>query len=126
MKNLRWITLLIVATLIFSAWAPAPVLAKAETATISSESGAVSVSVAPATAKQVKLTVVNQTGGVIYLTLTGTRSYYFVAGEEGKNVFMIDNGKYTVTLRTSACSGSVTRKINGGGNLGTFRCFKNK
>ena len=126
MKIVRLFTVLIVAIFVISAWTPVPVLAKADAATTSIAADSVSANGDLATAKLVKLSIVNQTGGVIYITLSGPRSYYFSATEPGKNVFMIEKGKYAVTLRTSACSGTVTRKINGGGSLGTFRCFKNK
>jgi hypothetical protein len=53
--------------------------------------------------------------------MTGTRSYYFSAGE-GKNIFMIAPGKYLVKITTSACKGVVTKKNFSGGSLGTYRC----
>jgi hypothetical protein len=122
MKTVRLVTFLVVAVLIFSAWTPAPVFAKSETAPLSIGTGAVSTNVVSATAKQVKLVVTNNTGGVIYITLTGTRSYYFAAAKQGKNVFMIDKGRYEVILRTSACKGVVTKKRYEGGNLGSYIC----
>jgi hypothetical protein len=124
MKTVRLFTFLIVAILVFSAWTPAPVFAKAETATLSIGADNVSMSVVPAAGKQAKVVITNNTGGAIYITLTGTRTYNFVAAKEGKNVFMIDKGRYSVTIRASACSGVVTKKKYEGGNLGVYFCRK--
>jgi len=122
MKTVRLFIFLIVATLIFSVWTPATVFAKAETATLSIGVENVSVSVVPAAAKQAKVVITNNTGGVIYITLTGTRNYYFAAAKQGKNTFMIDKGRYSVTIRASACGGVVTKKKYEGGNLGSYIC----
>jgi hypothetical protein len=122
MKTVRFFTFLVVAILVFSAWTPAPAYAKSETTTVSMGADTVASNVVSSAAKQAKVTITNNTGGIIYITLTGTRSYYFVASKEGKNVFMIDKGRYSVTLRTSACSGVITKKKFEGGNLGSFIC----
>lgn len=121
MKAVRLITCLVVAILVFSAWTPTPVLAKADVATTSIIPNSVSSIGDFATTKPVKMTIVNNTGGFIYIRLTGTKAYYFSAGA-GKNTFMIAPGKYLVTLTTSACKGAVTKKNFTGGSLGTYRC----
>jgi len=122
MKTVRFITFLIVAVLVLSAWTPSPVFAKADAATVTIEAGGVSANVDVATTKLVKLTITNRTGGVLYITLTGPRFYSFVASKEGKSTFMIEKGKYTATIRASACRGTLTKKVNGGGSLGTIIC----
>jgi hypothetical protein len=126
MKTVRLITFFIVAILVCSAWTPFPVLAKADAATATIGAGSVSSNVDLAVAKQVKLTITNNTGGAIYITLSGPRFYSFAATKQGKNTFMIDKGKYTATIRASACGGVLTKKVNGGGSLGTIVCIKKK
>jgi hypothetical protein len=122
MKTVRLFTFLIVAILVFSAWTPSPVLAKADAVTATIGADSVSASVDVVAAKLVKLTITNNTGGTIYITLVGPRSYSFAATKQGKNIFMIEKGKYTATIRASACGGKLTKKVNGGGSLGTIVC----
>jgi hypothetical protein len=126
MKTVRFVTILIAVMLVFSAWTPSPVLAKAEAATAGLAANSVSGNVDLATAKQVKLTINNNTGGTIYITLSGTRFYSFAATKQGKNIFMIEKGKYTATIRASACGGVLTKKVNGAASLGTIVCRKSK
>ena len=126
MKTVRLITFLIVAILVFSAWTPTPVFASAGAAAASISASNVSASADFTTAKLVKLTITNNTGGTIYISLSGPRSYSFAATEQGKNVFMIEKGKYTAIIRSNACSGTLTKKVNGGGSLGTIICRKHK
>lgn len=71
------------------------------------------------------LTVDNQTGGTLYVTLSGPKTYYFNTSKRGKATFEgIEPGKYTITIRSSACGGSVqlTKNINGKVNLKQFYC----
>lgn len=70
------------------------------------------------------LTVRNMTGGTLYVSLSGPRSYFFSAGG-GKTVFKgIQPGKYVITVTASACGGSLTfkRNIKGNASLPTFVC----
>jgi hypothetical protein len=126
MKTVRLITFLIAVMLVFSVWVPSPVFAKADVATATIAADSVSVNADLVTAKMVKLTIVNQTGGTIYISLAGARFYSFAATQPGKNTFMIEKGKYTATIRASNCGGTLTKKVNGGGSLGTIICRKNK
>jgi len=118
MKAVRFITMFIVLAIAFSVWSPTAVLAKPGTSADSSI-------IAKAKSGIVKISVTNKTGGVIYIQLTGAHNYYFVASNAGKNSFEILPGKYTYTLSTSACSGSVTRTKNfkgGSASLGQWYC----
>ena len=126
MKTVRLITLLIVTILVISAWTPSPVLAKADATIATIGAGSVSMNADFATGKLVKLTITNNTGGIIYISLAGPRFYSFAATKQGKNTFMIEKGKYTATIRSNACGGSLTKKINGGGSLGSIVCRKHK
>ena len=122
MKILRFITVLIVTVLVLSAWTPSPAYAKADAAQVTIGANGVSANVDFTAAKLVKLTITNNTGGTIYISLAGPRFYSFAATKQGKNTFMIEKGKYTATIRSSACGGSLTKKVNGGGSLGTIIC----
>ena len=122
MKTVRLITFFIVAILVCSAWTPSPVLAKAGAAATTIGANGISSNVNLATNKLVKLTITNRTGGTLYISLVGHRSYSFAAANQGKNTFMIEIGKYTATIRASACKGSLIKKVNGGGSLGTIIC----
>lgn len=71
------------------------------------------------------LTVDNKTGGTLYVSLTGPKAYYFNTSKQGKTTFDgIDAGKYTITVRSSACGGSLTytKNINGKTSLKPFIC----
>jgi len=122
MKTVRLITFFIVAILVCSAWTPSPVLAKAGAAATTIGANGISSNVNLATSKLVKLTITNRTGGTLYISLVGHNSYSFAATNQGKNTFMIESGKYIATIRASACSGSLIKKVNGGGSLGTIIC----
>lgn len=71
------------------------------------------------------LTVDNQTGGVLYVTLSGPKTYYFNTSKRGKTTFEgIDAGRYTITVRSSACKGVLTyeKNIKGKASLKPFFC----
>ncbi len=71
------------------------------------------------------LTVDNRTGGTLWVTLTGPKTYYFSTADQGKTTFSpIDPGKYTITVRSSSCGGSLTytKSINGKASLKPFIC----
>jgi YHS domain-containing protein len=72
------------------------------------------------------LTVDNRTGGTLYINLTGPKTYYFSTSARGKTVFKdIDPGTYTITVSSSACSGSLSynKKFNGNVSLKPFVCY---
>src|SRR5512138_334879 len=112
MKTLRLLTIILVAVLLFSTWAPA--YAK----TASSPTTAVEL----AKTKLARLRVTNKTGGTLFITFSSpTRGYSFSTAKQGKTTFepVIQPGKYTVTVRTSGCSGQLTYKRNvKGGSVG--------
>jgi hypothetical protein len=126
MKTVRLITFFIVAILVCSAWTPSPVLASTEVARETIEANGVSANVDVAAPKLVKVTITNKTGGTMYISLVGPRNYSFAAPNQGKTSFQIVPGRYTYTLRTSACPGSVTKKayFKTGGSLGAWMCPK--
>lgn len=75
--------------------------------------------------KAATLTVDNRTGGTLYVTLTGPKTYYFSTSDSGKVTFKdIFPGKYTIKIRSSSCSGelSYTRKVEDRTNLDQFYC----
>ena len=115
MKNLRWFTIVLLVILVISCWAPAPVYAKPPRPASTSTS---SLIVDLAKTKLAKLRVTNRTGGTLYVSLSGPRSYGFAAPNQGKTTFdpVIQPGKYTVTIHASACSGSLSfkRTVKGG------------
>lgn len=107
MKTLRMLALTIITVLVMSAWAPTYAYAMSDGVT------------QPAKSQMARLTVNNRTGGTLYVKLSGSANYWFSATSQGKTVFNnIQPGKYTVTLSTSACSGSLKYKVkmNKGGN----------
>ncbi len=77
--------------------------------------------------KAATLTVDNRTGGTLYITLTGPKTYYFSTSESGKTTFKdIFPGKYTIKITSTACSGelSYTRRVEDRTNLDQFYCNK--
>jgi len=123
MKTARWITLVIVLALAFSVWTPSTVLAKP------AQAGADSIQLGVDFAKSsmVKLTLNNKTGGTLYLSLVGEKmSYSFATAKQGKTIYQILPGKYTFTITTSRCSGSIvkTKNFKGSAALGPYICRK--
>jgi len=108
MKTLRLFTIVILAVLVLSSWAPAPVYAK----------GSDTLVVDLAKIKLARLRVTNKTGGTLYIKFSGAYSYSFAATSQGKTTFetVIQPGKYTITATSSACSGQLTyhKKVKGG------------
>ncbi len=125
MKKVRWFTLMVLLALFCSAWAPVAVAAKAETTLVTIGAGSGSSQVAAAS-ETIKLVVQNKTGGTVYVRLVGAQSYSFAATNQGKNTFQIKPGKYTYTITSSACGGSITKTKNlkGATTLGPFFCNK--
>lgn len=125
MKTLRFLTVVLVAILVLSTWGPA----SAKPADIG-EADTITLTVDLAQVKLARLRVTNKTGGTLYISFSGPRSYSFATSKQGKTTFerVIQPGKYQVTVRTSACSGQLTYKRNvKGGTVGlpAFSC-KNK
>ena len=115
MKALRLFTLILLAVLVLSALGPAPVYAKQDQAASGSTS---TLTIDLAKSKLAKLRVNNRTGGSLFIRLSGDYSYSFSTAKQGKTTFdaVIQPGKYTVTVTSSACSGELTlkRKVKGG------------
>lgn len=111
MKALRWFTIILLAVLVLSCWAPAPAYAKPAGSSVKSTA---SLIIDLAKTKLARLRVNNRTGGTLYVSFSGKRSYSFSTSNQGKTTFetVIEPGKYTVTVRASACSGSLTYKRN--------------
>ena len=75
--------------------------------------------------KTASLTVDNRTGGTLYVTLSGPKTYSFSTTQQGKTTFEgIEPGRYTITVRSSACGGSLTynKNISGKASLKPFIC----
>lgn len=122
MKTLRLFTLVLVAVLLFSTWAPAYAKPSDDSATTTT-----SFSVDLAKTKLGRLRVTNKTGGTLYVSLSGPFSYSFSTAKQGKTTFdaIIKPGKYTIKVRASACNGELTFKRNvKGGTVGLppFSC----
>lgn len=121
MKTLRLFTIVLLAVLVFSTWAP-----------VSAKSDASGTYIADlAKTKLARLSVNNRTGGTLYVSLSGTYSYNFATSKQGKTVFdaVIQPGRYNITLRTSGCPGELHLKRNvKGGTVGvpTVVCRRRK
>ena len=122
MKTLRFFTIVLVAVLVFSTWAP--VYAKP---TDTSSTSTVEL----AKTKLAKLKVKNKTGGTLYVYMSGPRGYSFSTAKQGITTFdpVIQPGKYQVTVRSSGCPGELhyKRNVKGGSvNLPAFVCKTKK
>ncbi len=113
MKTLRLFTLVLVAVLLFSTWAPA----YAKPANPSSTN-----SVELAKTRLARLRVINKTGGSLTVRMTSTvASYSFSTAAQGKTTFapIIKPGKYSITVTSSRCGGQLHYKRNvKGGTVG--------
>jgi hypothetical protein len=108
MKSLRLFTIVLLAILVISTWSPAPAYAK-QPDTTSAASGSLTIDLAKT--KLAKLRVDNHTGGTLYISLSGPKSYHFATSKQGKTIFQnIEPGKYTFTVTSSACGGKLTYK----------------
>jgi hypothetical protein len=114
MKTLRLFTIIILAVLILSSWAPAPAYAKGAMAPSTNTTLVVDLG----KTKLARLRVNNRTGGTLYVRFSGERGYSFAASNQGKTTFesVIQPGKYTITVTSSACSGQLIyrKKVKGG------------
>jgi hypothetical protein len=121
MKKFRLLTALVLIVLVITTLTP--------TFAFASPAGpqSASATVEFAKTKIGYLTVSNATGGTLYVHLSGPRSYSFAATNQGKTTFgPIEPGVYTITLRTSACGGSLTyhKNIKGKTTLKPVRCYR--
>ena len=124
MKTLRLLTIVTLAILVLSSWAPAPVHAESS---VSAPAGSTRLTIDASKPKVVKLVVNNRTGGTLFVRLSGPMNYSFATSSKGKTTFTnIKPGIYTITVSTSACSGTLTykRKFNGTVGLRPFICRK--
>jgi len=112
MKTLRFFTVVLVAVLLISSWAPAYALP--------ADTNSPSI-IDLAKTKLARLRVTNKTGGALYISFSGPRGYSFSTSSQGKTTFesVIQPGKYNITVRASACSGELHYKRNvKGGTVG--------
>lgn len=119
MKLTRFLSVCIIAALAVTIFLPTPVYAQPPSP------GETFDLVIAANQKPAKLVVQNESGGTLYVNLSGPKSYNFSTSKAGRAEFgNIEPGKYTITIRSSACGGSVTlnRKIDGKVNLKQFFC----
>ncbi|GAB4399903.1 MAG: hypothetical protein OHK0031_18890 [Anaerolineales bacterium] len=118
MKAIRTINFALVLLLMFSFLTPSSAYAKSA-----------AESVQPA-AKIASLTVDNRTGGTLYIQMTGANYYSFSTSNAGKTTFEnIKPGKYTITLTTSACPGSLVfknRQVKNHFNIKPVGCNKRR
>jgi hypothetical protein len=118
MKTVRIITILITVILVFSAWTPAPVSARQAENPLAIAPGSPSLTVDGVATSVVKLTVKNRTGGVLFITLEGPKTYYFTIPDV-KGKFLIVPGRYRVRAISTGCSGTFehSKNFRNGGNL---------
>lgn len=123
MKITRFIRLLVMVVFAIASLVPTPVYAKPPVP----NNNSINPSLA-ATPKTASLTVNNNTGGVLYVSLAGPKSYYFNTAKKGNTTFSnIEPGKYTITVTSSACAGSqtFTKELKGKMSLNqVFYCKK--
>ena len=118
MKTVRVITILVVAILVLSAWVPSPVSARQAERPATIVPGNPNLTVDVVTIRVVPLTVKNRTGGVLFITLEGPKTYYFTIPNV-KAKFLIIPGRYKVRAISTGCSGTFEQSKNfrDGGNL---------
>ena len=76
-------------------------------------------------AQTAQLVVENRTTGTLYVTVSGPKTYWFNTDKQGKTTFKdIEQGKYTITVTSTACIGSLTyeRSMKGNVTLKGFKC----
>ncbi len=127
MKTLRLFTFVLLAVLVISMLGPAPAYASPSDTT---STDTTSLTIDLGKTKLARLRVTNKTGGSLYISFSGDRSYSFSTSEQGKTTFeaVIQPGKYNITVRASACSGELHFKRNvKGGTVGLppFNCKNN-
>jgi len=127
MKTVHLVTFLIVATLVFSAWVPSPVFAKAEATTTTLEADSVGANVDVASARIVKLAIINHTPATLFVTLIGRKTYFFSVTNRGTAKYEVEAGKYTYIISSSFCLGALSKKISvkNDSSIGPIVCHKN-
>jgi hypothetical protein len=118
MKNARVFTILILTVFLFSAWTPAPVSARPADSPVTMGPGSPGLTVDPVAPKVVPLWIKNRTGGVLFVTIEGPKTYNFTIPDE-KSKFLIVPGWYRVKAISTACSATFEdrKNFNQGGNL---------
>jgi hypothetical protein len=118
MKTARVITILVTAILVFSAWTPTPVSARQVDSPAAIAPAGASLSVDVVAISVVPLVVKNRTGGILFITLEGPKTYYFTIVDV-KAKFLIVPGNYKVQAISTGCSGTFEqyKKLKKGGNL---------
>lgn len=118
MKAARIVSILAIAVLIFSIWPPSPVFARSLESPVTIALGAPSSAADFVAARVVPLWVKNRTGGVLFVTLEGPKTYYFTIPSD-KTKFLIVPGWYRVRAISTGCSGTFEQRKNfkNGGNL---------
>ncbi|MCX6065970.1 MAG: hypothetical protein NT121_09475 [Chloroflexi bacterium] len=118
MKTLRTISLLIVAILVLSAWTPSPVSARQADKPVTVAPLSPSFSADAVTTVVVPLYVKNRSGGTLFITLAGPKTYYFTIVDKTAK-FLILPGRYRITAISTACSNlhEQRRNFKDGGNL---------
>jgi hypothetical protein len=127
MKIARLSTFLVVTILVFSAWTPSPVFARADPLTTAIGADNVSADADFADSNIVRLTITNHTAGTLFVTLLGRKNYFFVLTNRGKEKHEIEAGTYTYFVSSSSCRGvlSKTTYFKIGGSIGPVVCHKN-
>jgi hypothetical protein len=118
MKILRVITTLVAAILVFSTWTPSPVSARQADSPVIIAPASPKLTVDVVATSVVPLTVKNRTGGILFITLEGPKTYYFTIVDI-KAKFLIVPGRYKVKAISTGCSGTFEedKKLKRGGNL---------
>lgn len=111
MNKARLLTILVLIAVVISTLTPTVAFASSD----SPQSSGAAVEFAKSKAGYV--TVINQSGGKLYVSLAGSRYYFFVATRQGKTTFgPIEPGQYRITIRTNKCTGALTYRKNIKGN----------
>jgi len=118
MKAARIISIMAIAFLLFSVWPVSAVSAHPAEGSLAIGPVAPNQSVAPVAIRVVPLWIKNRTGGVLFVTLEGPKTYYFTVPDE-KTKFLIVPGRYRVRAISTGCSGTFEHQKNfkQGGNL---------
>ena len=118
MKTARIITILITVVLVFSTWTPSTVYARQADSPVSIAPSSPNLTADLVVTSVVPLTVKNRTGGVLFVTLDGPKTYYFTIVNV-KAKFLVVPGRYRVKAISTACSGTFENNKNfrNGGNI---------
>jgi hypothetical protein len=115
MKKIKLLSIVLLISLLLSAWS-APAWGAA------AQQGQAGSPALAAAETGLKLIVDNKSGGELVLTLSGPRSYSFTAAK-GKNVFYVEPGKYSYTYKACGANRDGSIVISGkGGKLPIAKC----